>query len=70
VIHRDIKPLNVLLQGDVASGQYVVKVTDFGVAADASSEVNRTAETGTYRWMAVSLPARLFLVLCLDSTAA
>jgi mitogen-activated protein kinase kinase kinase 11 len=51
VIHRDIKPLNVLLNGDLASGQYQVKLTDFGVAADLNNLEDRCPETGTYRWM-------------------
>jgi serine/threonine protein kinase len=51
---RDIKPCNVLLDGAIASGKFSVKVTDFGVATDYSSKPpeDRTAETGTYRWMA------------------
>lgn len=54
IIHRDIKPANVLLDGDFASGLFQVKVTDFGVATESSVERSneRTAETGTYRWMA------------------
>jgi serine/threonine protein kinase len=54
IIHRDIKPANVLLDGDFASGDFQVKVTDFGVATESSVERSneRTAETGTYRWMA------------------
>jgi serine/threonine protein kinase len=52
IIHRDIKPANVLLSGKVSSGQFDVKVTDFGVATDTNSVEDRTAETGTYRWMA------------------
>jgi serine/threonine protein kinase len=51
VIHRDIKPLNILLQGDLAAGQYSVKLTDFGVAADLNNLEDRSPETGTYRWM-------------------
>jgi hypothetical protein len=51
IIHRDIKPLNVLLNGDVGSGQFEVKVTDFGVATELTQGGDRTAETGTYRWM-------------------
>lgn len=49
--HLDIKPSNVLLHGDMATGHYQVKVTDFGVATDLNSGRDRTAETGTYRWM-------------------
>ena len=54
IIHRDIKPSNVLLDGDVSSGKFEVKVTDFGVSTEYTVQQNksRTAETGTYRWMA------------------
>jgi mitogen-activated protein kinase kinase kinase 11 len=52
VIHRDIKPGNVLLEGNVPSGNFNVKVSDFGVATELSCTSDRTAETGTYRWMA------------------
>mmetsp|Transcript_30583 Transcript_30583/g.69837 ORF Transcript_30583/g.69837 Transcript_30583/m.69837 type:complete len:723 (+) Transcript_30583:339-2507(+) len=53
-LHRDIKPSNVLLSGDLSSGSFVAKLTDFGLAAKlnpASSEEELTAETGTYRYM-------------------
>jgi len=68
IIHRDLKPHNVLCHGTIASGNFMVKVTDFGVAAEHfGSEVKGergiaethttptpklTGETGTYRWMA------------------
>lgn len=51
IIHRDIKPQNVLLNGNVSGGQFEVKVTDFGVATEFTQDGLRTAETGTYRWM-------------------
>ena len=51
IIHRDIKPLNVLLNGNVSGGNFDVKVTDFGVATESAQGGLRTAETGTYRWM-------------------
>lgn len=51
IIHRDVKPLNVLLSGNVGSGQFEIKVTDFGVATESAEGGLRTAETGTYRWM-------------------
>jgi hypothetical protein len=67
VIHRDLKPANVLCDGNVASGNYVVKVTDFGVAtedgdwpetqqpiggpAGAENAKNLTGETGKFKWM-------------------
>lgn len=37
IIHRDLKPANVLCHGNLASGQFTVKVTDFGVATDVKS---------------------------------
>ena len=52
VLHRDIKPSNVLLEGNVSNGTFAAKVSDFGVATTFEDDANRTAETGTYRWMA------------------
>eukprot|EP00592_Proboscia_alata_P021495 CAMPEP_0194422718 /NCGR_PEP_ID=MMETSP0176-20130528/22018_1 /TAXON_ID=216777 /ORGANISM="Proboscia alata, Strain PI-D3" /LENGTH=1134 /DNA_ID=CAMNT_0039231601 /DNA_START=11 /DNA_END=3415 /DNA_ORIENTATION=- len=60
VMHRDIKPDNILLHGNLQRGEFTVKVTDFGVSVvshddkddPVSADRNRTAETGTYRWMA------------------
>jgi serine/threonine protein kinase len=43
VIHRDLKPGNVLCDGNIASGNFTVKVTDFGVAAE---DFGATAEAG------------------------
>jgi serine/threonine protein kinase len=67
VIHRDLKPANVLCDGNVASGNFVVKVTDFGVAtedgdwpetqqpiggpAGAENAKNLTGETGKSKSM-------------------
>lgn len=52
IIHRDVKPSNILIDGDISSGKYEVKLTDFGVSTESSRSKDRTAETGTYRWMA------------------
>jgi mitogen-activated protein kinase kinase kinase 11 len=56
VLHRDIKPSNVLLDGNVRDGRFRAKVSDFGLSTTSSSfderDSNKTAETGTYRWMA------------------
>jgi hypothetical protein len=66
ILHRDLKPGNVLCHGNIASGNFEVKVTDFGVARELGeapgdgpetktgkgSKGNLTGETGTYRWMA------------------
>ncbi|GAX13150.1 mitogen-activated protein kinase kinase kinase 9 [Fistulifera solaris] len=53
IIHRDIKPGNILLDGMVSSGNFSVKITDFGVATESNNggDQDPTAETGTYRWM-------------------
>ena len=56
LIHRDIKPHNILLNGDLASGHYQVKVTDFGVVADLNNLEDRAAETGTFRYDIASSP--------------
>ena len=55
MVHRDIKPGNILLHGDWTDDGLQVKLTDFGMATtdDRSHErMERTGETGTYRWMA------------------
>ena len=57
IMHRDIKPGNVLLSGDL-QGNFTAKLTDFGLAAmlqhnaSVTSRGDLTAETGTYRYMA------------------
>jgi len=54
IFHRDIKPDNVLLHGNLKNGDYVVKLTDFGLSTllMGAHAKELTAETGTYRWMA------------------
>mmetsp|Transcript_38663 Transcript_38663/g.42788 ORF Transcript_38663/g.42788 Transcript_38663/m.42788 type:complete len:767 (-) Transcript_38663:41-2341(-) len=51
IIHRDIKPPNVLLDGNISTGAFSAKVTDFGLAT-IEGGAEKTSETGTYRWMA------------------
>jgi serine/threonine protein kinase len=56
-MHRDIKPSKVLLSGDPKEGNYVAKLTDFGltVMIQNSSVTNGqelTAETSAYRYIA------------------
>jgi serine/threonine protein kinase len=63
IMHRDLKPANILCDGSISSGNFVVKITDFGIATDISRIQpsststqrgplrNLTGETGTYRWM-------------------
>jgi len=40
VIHRDCKPSNILLEGDVQSGQFQAKITDFGLVRLSRSRVS------------------------------
>ena len=58
-LHRDIKPSNVLISGDLSSGSFVAKLTDFGLAVKiqntSQNDKNLTAETGTYRYMATEV---------------
>lgn len=52
VVHRDVKPENVLI--DVSSGRPVPRVSDFGIArlADASAATRSTMMLGTPHYMA------------------
>ena len=55
VIHRDLKPANILLAKD-KKGDYVAKITDFGVSIDTITgktiEQSYTAGVGTPHYMA------------------
>lgn len=66
-IFRDIKPDNILIDGNVKNGSFQVKVSDFGVATETSFLGDRTAETGTYRWMPpgkLNVPSAYFVLSC------
>nr|CCC93130.1 putative protein kinase [Trypanosoma congolense IL3000] len=48
LVHRDIKPLNMLLDRNAAS----VKICDFGTCADLSQQAGRFTVIGTIGWIA------------------
>jgi serine/threonine protein kinase len=56
VIHRDVKPENIMLTGNSEAGDYSLKILDFGIARaiDSSSQqvVTTTTSTGTALYMA------------------
>ncbi len=54
VVHRDVKPQNVIVPSAPAAGAGIAKLTDFGVAAVADDEaLTRTGDIiGTYAYMA------------------
>ena len=53
IIHRDIKPANLMLHVDQATGEHLVKITDFGVAKFASQQMTQTGGMmGTPNYMA------------------
>lgn len=59
------KPANVLLQGDVPSGNYKAQLADFGVAAmtqNRNEDEDLTSETGTYRYVACNNGAPILWV--------
>jgi tRNA A-37 threonylcarbamoyl transferase component Bud32 len=55
IVHRDIKPSNVFLHG--TSGDYVVKVIDFGIAKLTDAADVAGAETTTLSGMFLGTPA-------------
>jgi serine/threonine protein kinase/Tol biopolymer transport system component len=53
MVHRDIKPDNLMLQRDTATGGYLLKITDFGLArlADATNLTIEGQAMGTPAYM-------------------
>jgi serine/threonine protein kinase len=56
VIHRDVKPENIMLTGNSDAGDYTLKILDFGIAraidSSAKQAVTTTTSTGTALYMA------------------
>ena len=59
MIHRDVKPSNILVRGKVGSGEIQVKLTDFGVGQVVAQEVLADlTRMGFTRTMMEGLPNR------------
>ena len=55
VLHRDLKPQNVLVDRDNEQRDYILKLADFGLAKtfpNQSAAVAATGNVGTWDWMA------------------
>ena len=52
ILHRDIKPGNIVVTKDTKSGKCVIKITDFGTARQVPSSVAMTLTlAGSPNWM-------------------
>jgi serine/threonine protein kinase len=56
VVHRDVKPENIMLTGNAEAGDYSLKILDFGIAraidSSAKQAITTTTSTGTALYMA------------------
>jgi coatomer subunit beta' len=51
MLHRDLKPLNILLSTHAVSGELVVRITDLGMASIYDSRMSQPKGVGTHFYM-------------------
>ena len=51
MLHRDLKPQNILLSTHAVSGELIVRITDLGMASTYESKLSQSKGVGTHDYM-------------------